>query len=131
MPASTAALKKAGWTAAQLDLVEANEAFAAQACAVNQQMGWDVAKVRALCVCVLWAGVCVCACGCLCYAVVVRERREAGGRNFLVGAREVVRGARWVGFGWAMQHVQKGSARNNFCSAFTCFSNQARGFHHG
>ncbi len=40
IPASRAALKKAGWTPDQLDLVEANEAFAAQACAVNKDMGW-------------------------------------------------------------------------------------------
>jgi len=46
IPASRAALKKAGWTPAQLDLVEANEAFAAQACAVNKDMGWDTAKVN-------------------------------------------------------------------------------------
>jgi len=46
IPASRAALKKAGWTADQLDLVEANEAFAAQACAVNKDMGWDTAKVN-------------------------------------------------------------------------------------
>ncbi|MEE9453704.1 MAG: acetyl-CoA C-acetyltransferase [Paracoccaceae bacterium] len=39
--ASRAALKKAGWAAHDLDLVEANEAFAAQACAVNKDMGWD------------------------------------------------------------------------------------------
>jgi len=39
--ASRRALEKAGWTAADLDLVEANEAFAAQACAVNKEMGWD------------------------------------------------------------------------------------------
>ena len=36
-----AALEKAGWSVADLDLVEANEAFAAQACAVNKDMGWD------------------------------------------------------------------------------------------
>ena len=41
IPASRAALKKAGWKADDLDLVEANEAFAAQACAVNKDMGWD------------------------------------------------------------------------------------------
>ena len=41
IPASQAALKKAGWKASDLDLVEANEAFAAQACAVNKDMGWD------------------------------------------------------------------------------------------
>ena len=46
IPASRAALKKAGWNAADLDLVEANEAFAAQACAVNKDMGWDTAKVN-------------------------------------------------------------------------------------
>jgi acetyl-CoA C-acetyltransferase len=46
IPASRAALKKAGWTAEQLDLIEANEAFAAQACAVNKDMGWDPAKVN-------------------------------------------------------------------------------------
>jgi acetyl-CoA C-acetyltransferase len=46
IPASRAALQKAGWKAADLDLVEANEAFAAQACAVNKDMGWDPAKVN-------------------------------------------------------------------------------------
>lgn len=46
IPASRAALKKAGWTTDQLDLVEANEAFAAQACAVNKDMGWDPSKVN-------------------------------------------------------------------------------------
>ena len=44
--ASRKALDKAGWTAEQLDLIEANEAFAAQACAVNKDMGWDPAKVN-------------------------------------------------------------------------------------
>jgi len=46
IPASRAALKKAGWQASDLDLVEANEAFAAQACAVNKDMGWDTSKVN-------------------------------------------------------------------------------------
>ena len=46
IPASTKALEKAGWSAADLDLIEANEAFAAQACAVNKDMGWDVDKVN-------------------------------------------------------------------------------------
>jgi acetyl-CoA C-acetyltransferase len=46
IPASRAALKKAGWQADDLDLIEANEAFAAQACAVNKDLGWDVAKVN-------------------------------------------------------------------------------------
>ena len=46
IPASRAALKKAGWKADDLDLVEANEAFAAQACAVNKDLGWDPAKVN-------------------------------------------------------------------------------------
>ena len=44
--ASRLALEKAGWKAADLDLVEANEAFAAQACAVNKDMGWDPAIVN-------------------------------------------------------------------------------------
>ncbi|HVM82416.1 MAG TPA: acetyl-CoA C-acetyltransferase [Candidatus Binatia bacterium] len=46
IPASRAALKKAGWKTDDLDLVEANEAFAAQACAVNKDMAWDPAKVN-------------------------------------------------------------------------------------
>jgi acetyl-CoA C-acetyltransferase len=46
IPASRAALKKAGWKPDDLDLVEANEAFAAQACAVNKDMGWDPARVN-------------------------------------------------------------------------------------
>jgi acetyl-CoA C-acetyltransferase len=46
IPASRAALKKAGWNIGDLDLVEANEAFAAQACAVNKDLGWDTAKVN-------------------------------------------------------------------------------------
>ncbi len=44
--ASRKALQKAGWKAEDLDLIEANEAFAAQACAVNKDMGWDLAKVN-------------------------------------------------------------------------------------
>jgi acetyl-CoA C-acetyltransferase len=44
--ASRKALAKAGWSASDLDLVEANEAFAAQACAVNKEMGWDPAIVN-------------------------------------------------------------------------------------
>jgi len=46
IPASREALKKAGWSVGDLDLVEANEAFAAQACAVNKDMGWDPQKVN-------------------------------------------------------------------------------------
>ncbi len=46
IPASRAALAKAGWTVADLDLIEANEAFAAQAISVNKEMGWDTAKVN-------------------------------------------------------------------------------------
>ena len=46
IPASRKALEKAGWTADDLDLVEANEAFAAQAIAVNKDLGWDTAKVN-------------------------------------------------------------------------------------
>ena len=44
--ASTKALQRAGWKAQDLDLLEINEAFAAQACAVNQEMGWDTSKVN-------------------------------------------------------------------------------------
>jgi len=46
VPASQLALKRAGWKASDLDLLEINEAFAAQACAVNQEMGWDTSKVN-------------------------------------------------------------------------------------
>jgi len=46
IPASTKCLEKARWTPADLDLIEANEAFAAQALSVNQEMGWDPAKVN-------------------------------------------------------------------------------------
>ena len=46
IPASRLALKKAGWEVGDLDLIEANEAFAAQACAVNKDMGWDTDKVN-------------------------------------------------------------------------------------
>ncbi|MGE0749478.1 MAG: acetyl-CoA C-acetyltransferase [Variibacter sp.] len=46
IPASRAALKKAGWKVEDLDLIEANEAFAAQACAVNKDLGWDTSKVN-------------------------------------------------------------------------------------
>ena len=46
IPASRTALKRAGWSAGDLDLVEANEAFAAQACAVNKDLGWDTSKVN-------------------------------------------------------------------------------------
>jgi acetyl-CoA C-acetyltransferase len=46
IPASKAALESAGWKVTDLDLVESNEAFAAQACAVNKDMGWDPAIVN-------------------------------------------------------------------------------------
>jgi acetyl-CoA C-acetyltransferase len=46
VPASQRALQRAGWTPADLDLLEINEAFAAQACAVHQEMGWDTSKVN-------------------------------------------------------------------------------------
>jgi acetyl-CoA C-acetyltransferase len=46
IPSSRAALKKAGWSHQDLDLIEANEAFAAQACAVNKDLGWDISKVN-------------------------------------------------------------------------------------
>ncbi len=46
VPASRRALERAGWKASDLDLLEINEAFAAQACAVDQEMGWDTSKVN-------------------------------------------------------------------------------------
>jgi len=46
IPASKKALEKAGWSVKDLDLIEANEAFAAQACAVNKGLGWDTDKVN-------------------------------------------------------------------------------------
>jgi acetyl-CoA C-acetyltransferase len=46
VPASKRALERAGWKAADLDLLEINEAFAAQACAVHNEMGWDTSKVN-------------------------------------------------------------------------------------
>ena len=46
IPASRKALERAGWKPEQLDLVEANEAFAAQACAVNKDLGWDTGRVN-------------------------------------------------------------------------------------
>jgi len=46
IPASRRALEKAGWKVSDLDLIEANEAFAAQACAVNKDLGWDPDKVN-------------------------------------------------------------------------------------
>jgi acetyl-CoA C-acetyltransferase len=46
IPASRKALEKAGWKAKDLDLIEANEAFASQAVVVNRELGWDTAKVN-------------------------------------------------------------------------------------
>jgi acetyl-CoA C-acetyltransferase len=46
VPAARKALERAGWSPADLDLLEINEAFAAQACAVHQEMGWDTSKVN-------------------------------------------------------------------------------------
>src|SRR5574343_428173 len=46
VPAARKALERAGWKAADLELLEINEAFAAQACAVHQEMGWDTSKVN-------------------------------------------------------------------------------------
>jgi acetyl-CoA C-acetyltransferase len=46
IPASKKVLERAGWSPADLDLIEANEAFAAQACAVNKALGWDASKVN-------------------------------------------------------------------------------------
>jgi acetyl-CoA C-acetyltransferase len=46
VPAARKALERAGWKPAELDLLEINEAFAAQACAVHKEMGWDTSKVN-------------------------------------------------------------------------------------
>ena len=46
IPASRKALEKAGWQINDLDLIESNEAFAAQSCAVNKELGWDTSKVN-------------------------------------------------------------------------------------
>ena len=46
VPASRKCLEKAGWKTSDLDLMEINEAFAAQACAVNKEMGWDTSKIN-------------------------------------------------------------------------------------
>jgi acetyl-CoA C-acetyltransferase len=46
IPATRKALSRAGWRVGDLDLMEANEAFAAQACAVNKELGWDTSKVN-------------------------------------------------------------------------------------
>jgi acetyl-CoA C-acetyltransferase len=46
VPASKLCLSKAGWTPQDLDLMEINEAFAAQACAVNKEMGWDTSRIN-------------------------------------------------------------------------------------
>jgi acetyl-CoA C-acetyltransferase len=46
VPASKRCLERAGWTPQDLDLMEINEAFAAQALAVNKQMGWDTSKIN-------------------------------------------------------------------------------------
>jgi acetyl-CoA C-acetyltransferase len=46
IPASRKALQRAGWQIDALDLIEANEAFAAQACAVNKDLGWDTGRVN-------------------------------------------------------------------------------------
>jgi acetyl-CoA C-acetyltransferase len=46
VPASQRCLQKAGWTPKDLDLMEINEAFAAQAIAVNKEMGWDTSKIN-------------------------------------------------------------------------------------
>src|SRR5438046_10548296 len=46
VPASRRGLEKAGWKPADRDFTEINEAFAAQACAVNKEMGWDTSKIN-------------------------------------------------------------------------------------
>ena len=55
IPSSRKALDKAGWKIADLDLIEANEAFAAQACAVNKEMGWDTARSMSMAAQSRWA----------------------------------------------------------------------------
>jgi len=46
VPATRKVLQRAGWKAADVNLFELNEAFAAQACAVNKEMGWDTSKIN-------------------------------------------------------------------------------------
>jgi acetyl-CoA C-acetyltransferase len=82
IPASQKALKKAGWKHEDLDLIEANEAFAAQAIAVNQGMGWDLSKVNvnggAIAI-----GHPIGASGCRVLVTLIHELRKRGGKKGL------------------------------------------------
>jgi acetyl-CoA C-acetyltransferase len=82
IPASRKALEKAGWKVEDLDLVEANEAFAAQACAVNKDMGWnpDIVNVNGGAIAI---GHPVGASGARVFNTLVHELRRRGGRKGL------------------------------------------------
>lgn len=82
IPASRRALEKAGWKAEDLDLVEANEAFAAQACAVNKSMGWntDIVNVNGGAIAI---GHPIGASGARIFNTLVHEMRRRGARKGL------------------------------------------------
>ncbi|MBD0414227.1 acetyl-CoA C-acetyltransferase [Oryzicola mucosus] len=82
IPASRKALEKAGWSVADLDLVEANEAFAAQACAVNKDMGWnpDIVNVNGGAIAI---GHPIGASGARVFNTLVHELRRRGGKKGL------------------------------------------------
>jgi acetyl-CoA C-acetyltransferase len=82
IPASRKALEKAGWSVADLDLVEANEAFAAQACAVNKDMGWnpDIVNVNGGAIAI---GHPIGASGARIFNTLVYEMRRRGARKGL------------------------------------------------
>src|SRR4029079_15376665 len=82
IPASRKALEKAGWSVADLDLVEANEAFAAQACAVNKDMGWnpDIVNVNGGAIAI---GHPIGASGARIFNTLVFEMRRAGAKKGL------------------------------------------------
>jgi len=82
IPASRKALEKAGWSVGDLDLVEANEAFAAQACAVNKDMGWnpDIVNVNGGAIAI---GHPVGASGARVFNTLVYELRRRGGKKGL------------------------------------------------
>ncbi|WP_194097375.1 acetyl-CoA C-acetyltransferase [Marivivens aquimaris] len=82
IPASRKALEKAGWTVDDLDLVEANEAFAAQACAVNKEMGWnpDIVNVNGGAIAI---GHPIGASGCRVLNTLLFELKRRGGKRGL------------------------------------------------
>ncbi|NIY73549.1 acetyl-CoA C-acetyltransferase [Marivivens donghaensis] len=82
IPASRKALAKAGWTVDDLDLVEANEAFAAQACAVNKEMGWnpDIVNVNGGAIAI---GHPIGASGCRVLNTLLFELKRRGGKRGL------------------------------------------------